>query len=56
MTKEAAKPGVVVDVERDGEHENGVIVEVPSSTGLVKVLMLDGKIVVRHHDRLSPGK
>lgn len=56
MTKAEAVKGVTVDVESDGEHENGVIVAEPSSTGLVKVLLLSGKIIVRHHDRLSPAK
>jgi hypothetical protein len=54
VKKEEAVVGALVDVERDGEHEGGVIVEGPSSTGLVKVLLLDGKVIVRHFDQISP--
>lgn len=55
ISREKAVATTLVDVEKDGEHEPGIIVSPkPTATGLVKVMLLSGAVVVRHCDRLSP--
>lgn len=54
ITKEQAKTGTLVEIEKDGKHENGVIISAPSETSwLARVLLLSGQVVVRHVDRIS---
>jgi hypothetical protein len=54
IDKEKAVAGIIVEIERDGENETGVIVsEKPNANHLVKIQLVSGLIVVRHIDRIS---
>jgi len=49
-----ANSKAIAETSVDGQVVQVEILTIPSSTGLCKVLCLDGSTIVRHVDRLTP--